>query len=111
MNVQQANQNLSLLCGSLTGMRDTTKAERDAANLALKQAIEEESVKESKPPGYTIHISGSGMSLFLKLHGVPVPGEYVRSTQDPLAFQKAKLRAWRHHDREMARLREEALRA
>ena len=41
MSVQQANQNLLLLCRD---SRDTSKAERDSARLALDQAIEEESV-------------------------------------------------------------------
>ena len=43
MNVQQANENLLMLCRDC---RDTSKAERDAARLALEQAIEEESVSK-----------------------------------------------------------------
>ena len=39
MNVQEANQRLLMLCRD---SRDTSKAERDAARLALEQAIEEE---------------------------------------------------------------------
>ena len=45
MNVHDANENLLLLCRDC---RDTTKAERDAARLALERAIEDEARKESE---------------------------------------------------------------
>ena len=106
MNVHEANQRLLMLCRD---SRDTSKAERDAARLALEQAIEEET-KESKPPGYTIHISGSGLSMVLRLHGEWLDSE--PHAGDPnRAREYLRKRAWRHHDREMERLREEALRA
>ena len=106
MNVEQANQNLLLLCRDC---RDTSKAERDAARLALEQAIEEENLKESKPPGYSIHISGSGLSMVLKLDGKWLDSE-PHCGNPNRARQYLARRAWKHY-REMMRLREEALRA
>ena len=64
----------------------------------------------TKPPGYTIHISGSGLSMVLRLHGEWLDSE--PHAGDPnKAREYLRKRAWRHHEREMARLREEALRA
>ena len=107
MNVQQANQNLLLLCRDC---RDTSKAERDAARLALEQAVEEENVSESKPPGYTTAPSGSGASLVLRCRGKWLDSE-PRCGDDKRAERYLTGRAWKHYQQEMERLKGKALRA
>ncbi len=62
------------------------------------------------PPGYSIHISGSGMSLVLKLHGEWLDSE--PHCGDPNRTREyLTRRARKHYEREMARQRGEALRA
>ena len=64
---------------------------------------------ETKPPGYSIHISGSGLSMVLKLDGRWIDSE-PHCGNPNRARQYLARRAWKHY-REMMRLREEALRA
>ena len=65
--------------------------------------------KPIKPPGYSIHISGSGLSMVLKLDGRWLDSE-PHCGNPNRARQYLARRAWKHY-REMTRLREEALRA
>ena len=65
--------------------------------------------KPTKPPGYSIHISGSGLSMVLKLDGKWIDSE-PHCGNPNRARQYLARRAWKHY-REMTRLREEALRA
>ncbi len=58
-----------------------------------------------KPPGYSIHISGSGLFLVLKYHGEQIDSWPAACN----AREHLTKRAQKHHERETARQRKEAV--